>query len=341
MSIKRSSLAVLLIFCSTFLEGHELKKVLDLSGPWKFTIGDRIEWAHPNTDVSNWETIMVPGAWEDQGFNGYNGHAWYRTSFHGEQIKNLNDLYLDLGYIDDVDEVYINGQLVGLSGEFPPNFSTAYNARRIYYVPHYYFNPRGRNTIAIRVYDVIHGGGIISGDIGIYTPERPVSGLVLEGLWKFKMGDDSGWKDPEYDDGWWGNKMVPAYWWAKHKGIADYYENRRGELEHGWYRREFELPPKYRGKEMTLIMGKIDDFDKVYVNGHLIGSTRDDKPYGYSSSYRQTRVYEVPTQYLNNRGDNVIAVRVTDMGGEAGIYSGPIGLIETSEVEDFLRQWGG
>ena len=85
------------------------------------------------------------------------GYAWYRTTFDGNMLRNEKDVYLNLGYIDDADEVFINGQQIGASGQFPPNFQTAYEARRIYYIPIEHLDVNGENTIAVRVYDTVHG----------------------------------------------------------------------------------------------------------------------------------------------------------------------------------------
>lgn len=330
---------VLLISCSVIAQ--RLEKQIDLRGNWKFTIGDKPEWSADEANDTNWESIRVPGEWENQGFNGYDGFAWYRTSFEGSTLKNSKDIYLDLGYIDDADEVYINGQLVGLSGQFPPNFSTAYNARRIYYVPIEYINVKGQNTIAVRVYDTVQGGGIVSGNIGLYTPEQfMANALILEGVWQFEYGDNSEWKEVDFDDSNWGHKMVPAFWTTKHMDIKDYYDAKWGtDLKYGWYRKVFRLPGKLDGAELSLVLGRIDDFDEVYINGNLIGETNDGKGFGASRSFREMRVYRIPAAFLKNRSANVIAVRVADMGGEAGIYEGPIGIVESSKVDEFL-EWG-
>ena len=89
-----------------------------------------------------------------------------------------------------------------------------------------------------------------------------------------------------------------------------------------------------------LVLGKIDDFDEVYLNGKLIGVTNDGLPFGRSGSWQQTRVYPLPPEYLNEDGENVIAVRVTDVGDRAGIYQGPIGIVEQSSLGQFVRSAG-
>jgi sialate O-acetylesterase len=102
------------------------------------------------------------------GFNGYNGYAFYRKKVTVPAGLKGRNLYLNLGYIDDVDEVYINGRKIGSTGRFPPYYSTAYNASRKYYLPEDLIRFGGVNTIAVKVYDSNGPGGIVSGNIGIY-----------------------------------------------------------------------------------------------------------------------------------------------------------------------------
>ena len=147
------------------------KLIHDLSGRWKFSLGDKIEWKEKSFDDSNWEKISVPSSWENQGFHGYDGYAWYRKSFNLKQAVTDKDLYIVLGYVDDVDQTFINGHLIGISGGFPNNYRTAYNAFRKYYIPKEYLSRDGENIIAVRVYDDELDGGIMSGKIGLYTYE--------------------------------------------------------------------------------------------------------------------------------------------------------------------------
>ncbi|MBK7228243.1 MAG: beta galactosidase jelly roll domain-containing protein [Ignavibacteriales bacterium] len=136
--------------------------------------------------------INVPSSWENQGFHGYDGYAWYRNSFKLSSDLNNKDIYLVLGYVDDVDQTFINGNLIGVSGGFPNDYRTAYNAFRKYYIPKEYLNKDGENTIALRIYDDELEGGIMSGKIGIYTYEgRFEPDVNLNGPWEFSIYDDS------------------------------------------------------------------------------------------------------------------------------------------------------
>jgi hypothetical protein len=291
-----------------------LGQVIDLRGQWKFHIDDKPEWADAKLDDSKWEQIFTPAAWEDEGFHGYDGFAWYRKKFEG-RLLNANEIYyLGLGFIDDCDEVYVNGKLVGFSGSMPPRFKTAYNTERRYPVPNDVINFSGTNTIAIRVFDNTLAGGILDGRLGVYRSDKHKSMLVdLEGIWSFATSRQG--SRPRESD--WQRIMVPGAWdfqgYAKYDGYA-------------WYRRSVTLPPNTPTETLVLMLGRIDDFDQVYLNGQLIGSTNDHRLFGDSQSYSKHRAYDIPQALIKRSGPNLIEVLVEDIGHMGGIYDGVIGI---------------
>ncbi|MEM8966916.1 MAG: beta galactosidase jelly roll domain-containing protein [Bacteroidota bacterium] len=329
--IKVSTL-ILGIFLSQLSFAGDWRMVLDLSGNWKFSIGDKPGWANPDFDDRNWESIRVPAPWESRGFHGYDGYAWYRTSFTLPASTGGDNLYLSLGYIDDVDEVYLNGKLIGFSGSLPPYFHTAYRAYRRYPIPVEYLNPDGVNVIAVRVYDSKIDGGIIAGKVGIMVDDSETQlDVDLRGVWKIALGDNSHWKESDLGDSEWEKIMVPYFWEAQ--GFHNY-------DGYAWYRKTFFLPEDFAGDEMLLLLGRIDDYDQTYVNGVKVGSTgylengrpdlRDD------AAYQQVRNYTIPSNILNPGSFNTIAVRVYDKYVDGGIYTGPVGLIRQSR---YTRYW--
>ncbi len=317
------------------------KQVANLSGRWKFNLGDDLKWKEENFNDSKWEKVFVPSAWENQGFHGYDGYAWYRTSFTVNEKDSDKNLYLVLGYIDDVDQTYLNGKLIGVSGVFPQNsaangkilgvsdgfpntYRTAYNAFRKYFIPKEYLNKDKENVIAVRIYDDELDGGIISGNIGIYYYEGGIEPDVnLTGIWNFTTKDslmlNSSYADSEFD-----NLMVPANWDVQ--GYEDY-------DGFGWYRKKFFLPGKFSGKDMILLAGKIDDIDQTFVNGVMVGSTGKwnfkniPDEFDANEEYRMDRVYSVPKKILKFNDYNTIVVRVYDGFKNGGIYEGPVGLL--------------
>lgn len=322
---------IFIILCENVnLFGKDLERIVNLNSKWKFSIGDSQKWASPTFNDDDWESILVPSEWENQGFQGYDGYAWYRTEFTLDAIYDKDNIYLNLGYIDDVDEVYINGVLVGFSGTFPPNYWTAYNAKRIYNVPREIINFDGKNVISVRVYDAQLGGGIVSGDIGIYVNQNSIAvEFDLSGIWDFKIGDNLDWSKKELNTDDWIKTMVPGFW--RHIGYSEY-------NGFAWYRKNFHFNMD-ENQHYVLILGKIDDLDEVYINGDIVGSTGDlssKRIDGYE--YRKLRVYYLTDFNLKENENNVIAVRVYDGLKDGGIYEGPIGIMKRKTLQKYMEQ---
>jgi sialate O-acetylesterase len=305
-----------------------------LKGAWSFSIGINDEWTSPKYNDSSWETIKVPSSWEDQGFNGYNGYAFYRKKITISSVHKGRMLYLYMGYIDDVDEVYLNGHKVGSTGGFPPRYETAYNAERIYFLPEEFINFDGTNLIAVKVYDSYQFGGIVSGEIGLYGGKTSVNfDINLQTSWKFSPGDDPRRRDIGFEDNRWDEILVPARW--EDQGYRDY-------DGYAWYRKSFVFQGN-PDEKMVIVLGKIDDIDQVYINGTLVGSTGSfptkANPHAYTSQeYNAFRGYFLPTGLLKEGQKNVVAIRVLDTGGIGGIYEGPVGILSQTKYIEYWRK---
>ena len=151
---------------------------------WKFLPGDDLSRADPGADSGQWKSINVNERWDDQGYKDLDGFAWYRTHFLlSKSLKKdaiLKDsLQIVLGKIDDYDQVFLNGQLLGVNGRTLPPGSKPDNKfiqeNSIWYLPRTYKlavnDPRllwgKQNIIAIRVYDSGGPGGMYGGGIRI------------------------------------------------------------------------------------------------------------------------------------------------------------------------------
>ncbi len=336
--LKPPILLVLLIFSIITLNSvscraeDNWKRVLNLRGYWKFNIGDNKKWSDPKFIDKDWENIDVPSNWEDEGFNGYNGYAWYRKTFDGTDLENKTLNYsLFLGYIDDVDEVYLNGHKIGFSGTFPPKFHTAYSALRSYYIPSQYINFGGKNVIAVRVYDSEVSGGIVDGDIGIFTNENDRDLTInLRGLWDFTRAEQSYRNSDEEkflatenhsppENSKWSKVTVPGEW--EHLGFPEY----DGTV---WYRKQFTIPKELEGEDLVLMLGKIDDFDHTYFNGKWIGST---------NYYDKSRAYSISSDMFKAGGINILLIYVKDTGGRGGIFEGPVGIMKQADFTRYFR----
>ena len=317
-------IGVIVVFHS-MASAEEWRMVTDFRGDWKFKLGDNARWADVNYDDSKWDEIFVPANWEDEGYPGYDGYAWYRKHFRMSSDLRDKAVYIRIGCVDDVSEVYLNGHFICFTGTFPPHFITAYNVEAKFQVPMEYVNFSGDNVIAVRVYDDQQVGSINQGKPGVFILEDYLyPDVPITGTWRLEVGDDDDWAKPSFNDSKWKQVLVPADW--ETQGHKDY----DGV---GWYRIHFTVPESYRGQDLVLLVGRIDDVDETYLNGERVGRTGGRHVHG--GEYQKLRAYTVSSENIKCGEDNVLAVRVYDNYLNGGIYDGPIGLI----ARDRFRKW--
>ncbi len=180
ITILKSILLVLLFSQITFAGNTNVPNtngIIDISTGWKFHTGDNLQWAESDFDDNDWENILSDRYWEDQNYKNYNGYAWYRiTTFIPSSLID-NAFYKDsiqfvIGKVDDTEQTFLNGKLIGQNGEVIPadskfldNFTgdkTAYKIFRKYVLP--VTDSRilwdQENTITIRVHDHMGNGGL-------------------------------------------------------------------------------------------------------------------------------------------------------------------------------------
>jgi len=134
-----------------------------VKGTWKFSKGDNLHWKNPNLDDSSWQVVQLPSTWDDHSnYTPDNVYGWYRREITVPANLKGKDIFINVGKIDDADETYFNGVKVGGMGSFPPNYTSAWDIFRYYKVPHEIINYGSKNSIAVRVFDGIMGGGIYS-----------------------------------------------------------------------------------------------------------------------------------------------------------------------------------
>lgn len=141
---------------------------------------ESIKWFDTSYDASTWQTMQVPGYWNNAGLPNTNGVVWFRKEFDVTSNTLNKPLRLFLGTIVDRDSVYINGTFVGATQyRYPP---------RKYIVPEGLLK-EGKNSIVIRVINYADSGG--------FTKDKPYklfSGndtINLAGIWQFKLGVSS------------------------------------------------------------------------------------------------------------------------------------------------------
>lgn len=214
--------------------------VTSLEEGWRFAKdpegrGAERGYAEPAFDDAAWSPIRVDRPWEAQGFADYDGFAWYRLRFR-IGAKPEGAALLELGTIDDVDEVFLNGTRVGGLGAFPPNPRTAWTERRAYPIPLERLR-EGENVLAVRVYDEVGDGGLRGGrhrlSLGPGAPwlvaartRKPQGFAAANFGFAMELGADG-----EFPARLWHNPTIPGAWLEEEAvGSLSF---REGEIEVG------------------------------------------------------------------------------------------------------------
>ncbi|HEV7778941.1 MAG TPA: sialate O-acetylesterase [Luteibacter sp.] len=116
------------------------------------------------------------------------------------------------------------------------------------------------------------------------------------------------WAAEHIDETQWVPIAVPAYW----ETVGFY-----GMDGLAWYRTSFDLSAAEAAQGVTLGLAMIDDSDRSFVNGRLIGAT--------DAKWDGVRVYKVPAGALH-AGRNSLAIRVDDLGAGGGIHGDAVTL---------------
>ena len=171
-------------------------------------------------------------------------------------------------------------------------------------------------------------------------PEASTYYRSLDGTWKFhwvpepSKRDSTFWQT-SFDDSGWDDIEVPGCWnvqGLQKDGTMKYgvpiYVNQKVIFQHrvavddwrggvmrtpptdwttyqyrnevGSYRRTFQIPANWQGREIFINFDGVDSFFYLWINGHYVG---------FSKNSRNTARFNI-TPWLNPYGDNVVAVEV-------------------------------
>ena len=176
---------------------------VDLLSGWKTKMGDNLDWKSPDFDDTNWQEVSPVEYWDYvHGFNN-DEYGWYRIQFFlpknmKKGLENNDSLFIYLGKIDDNDETYLNGTVIGqntknvtpaTAGDWA-NKKMFYDKLRTYCLP---LNSNiirwdDVNTLAIRVYDIWMTGGLCTRNPRVY----------VKGGWKNKISLDKKSHHPHF-----------------------------------------------------------------------------------------------------------------------------------------------
>ncbi|MBD3352929.1 MAG: DUF4982 domain-containing protein [Candidatus Lokiarchaeota archaeon] len=145
----------------------------------------------------------------------------------------------------------------------------------------------------------------------------------LNKSWFFHLGDCEGAERVDFEDEEWRELNLPHDWSIEGRFIQFRDENwymfknldhRIGYLPQGigWYRKHLEIPVNCEGKRFILQFDGVYRDSDVWINGQHLGH----RPYGYSTFF-----YDV-TSFIEPNKDNIIAVRVDNLGVSSRWYAG-------------------
>lgn len=260
------------------------------------------EWKNSNFDDSQWPLMKLPGVWEERGFPGLDGTAWFRKTITISEADADKAGVIELAKVDDADETYINGVKVGSTQQW--------DELRRYTIPAGVLKA-GKNVIAVRVVDNQGGGGIYGDDITMrLTIGQTI--ISLAGDWKFRiesiLNKDAGAMGPNDFPGILFNSMINPLLPYTIKGAIWY----QGETNAG---RAYE----YRTAFPLMITDwrqhwKQGDFPFFFVQLSTFGSATANSNNG--SNWAELREAQAMTLSLPNTGMAV----TTDIGDPKDIH---------------------
>lgn len=102
-----------------------------------------------------------------------------------------------------------------------------------------------------------------------------------------------------------------------------------------WLRKWIDIPQNWIGKDLKIKLPGIDDMDRTYFNGVLVGSTEE------SGFWQTPRNYAIPNTIVK-AGLNLISIRVIDNSGGGGISDSkiPMELVLKSDTNQSISLAG-
>jgi sialate O-acetylesterase len=138
--------------------------------------GDAEKWFIPSTSTESWKKIEQPKMWEASSIGNVDGIIWFRKEFEVPASMAGKPATISLGAIDDNDQTYINGVLVGQTNQ--------YNKPRLYTIEPSLLKA-GRNVVVIKEIDTGGGGGMSSSADQLYV-EADGKKISLAGEWLYR-----------------------------------------------------------------------------------------------------------------------------------------------------------
>lgn len=155
--------------------------------------------------------------------------------------------------------------------------------------------------------------------IEIENQKREIWPNKVEEILRDRGTFDHGYQSSDFNMDDWKTMNLPTVW----EKLAIYVD---GVV---WFSKEINIPESWSGEDLTLSLGKINDYDITWFNGTRVGRGID---------VTDSRNYKVPASIINT-GQNRIVVQVLDIGNVGGMY-GPAEEMELSSANKSISLVG-
>jgi sialate O-acetylesterase len=143
----------------------------------KYDVGLNDDWAAPDLNDSDWQTVHIPGAFEEMGLTDDPCVVWFRKEIALPDPLPAGAASIHLGWVEKMDTTYVNGHWVGASSWVEHN--------RDYDVPRSDLKP-GTNLVALSIFKLKSKDSFLSKPSELRLEVGNTS-VPLTGEWKAKL----------------------------------------------------------------------------------------------------------------------------------------------------------
>jgi hypothetical protein len=266
--------------------------------------GAREGWFNVTRPDNSWAKIRANERWENQGFPGYDGVAWYLSRV--QVPEGWTSVFIRFPAVDDAYTLYVDGKEVCRDGDRSRsvwNWSTCHEITD-------YVQAGREVTIILRVEDYMLQGGLTRGPVELLNFTTQID---ITADWRFapdytNVGVTEGWYAPRIDDSHWRRVEAGRNW--------EYYGYEFDGF--GWYRKWITVPAGWADQRVFLELPKVDDYFDLYLDGEFIHHFGTPQ----SPCWATITCVDV-TRYVVGGQRHLLCLRVEDLGQPGGLGGSP------------------
>lgn len=148
----------------------------------EYDVGQKEKWQDAPADDANWKPVTIPGGFKELGVPDTPAVCYFKKTIQLPAPLPAGDARLELGIVERMDTVFINGRMVGASAwvENPRNYRVGPGVLK-----------PGNNKVTIRVLKTQPDGGFKSDPAKLKLVLGDGSEIPLAGDWKGRVSVDA------------------------------------------------------------------------------------------------------------------------------------------------------